>query len=84
MSGFKIQNLHAIVCTEKDGTEGVMAFHDGNGWMPMVAADEVRLKLILPLAQGMAKAHGIEFRVVKFDNRVDVTEEAIEKYGKKG
>jgi hypothetical protein len=40
---FKITTVTAFVAIdEKDGDEGVIAFFDGSGWMPLICADEAR------------------------------------------
>ena len=43
--------------------------------MPMVCADEERIKSILPMAIKISEMSGQPFRVIKFTNRKDITEQ---------
>lgn len=79
--GFVITSLSAIVAIDPNsGDEGVWGFNDGVSWIPMVCADEERLKIILPMAENMAKQYGLEYKVVQFSIREDVTKAAKEKF----
>ncbi|UEM11986.1 hypothetical protein J4G43_047355 [Bradyrhizobium barranii subsp. barranii] len=40
----------------------------------MIAADEVRLKLLLPWARGIAQASGKAIKLVKLSHREDIME----------
>lgn len=77
MPGFVIKNLVAI-CSKDDGKgdEGIMAFMMPDGsWMPMVAADEVRLKQLVPMAEQVKKQTGVDYQVLRFSVREDITDE---------
>lgn len=52
--GFKIQTIHAFVCTEEDGTEGIASMQTAAGIVPLIAADADRLKSLYPIAQKLA------------------------------
>lgn len=78
---FKITKVSAIVGIDPtNGDEGIWGFMGPQGWMPMVVADEVRMRLIIPVAEEMSKASGIPYRVVQFSTMTDVTEETKKKY----
>lgn len=74
MTSLKIERMYAFVAKNEDG-EGVMAFKIKDGWMPMVGADLKRVESLLPIAEDLSKASGVEFKILQFDNRTDVTEQ---------
>lgn len=72
----KIETVTAFVSVDAEGNEGLMAFNDGNQWVPMIGADHDRIISMLPLAKRMAaQKDGMPYRIVKFTTRTDVTEE---------
>ncbi len=71
----KIETITAFVATDKEGNEGIMGFKSTDAWMPMVCADEERIKSILPMAIKISEMSGQPFRVIKFTNRKDITEQ---------
>jgi hypothetical protein len=75
----KITAMFAFVTKDKqpyDKGEGVMGFlTTDKTWMPMVGADLDRVKSLIPMADAMAKRLGIKYRIIKFTNRIDITEE---------
>lgn len=82
MNGFKINSLTAYVSVLPDGDEGVMGKRMGNVYMPLIGADEKRLKEYFPIAKKIADAEGCSFRVLRFDLVEDITEEVKAKYEK--
>jgi len=83
--GHKIQAIHIImVADEQDGTEGIMAFMDPltRHWMPLVASDHIRLEQIYRSAEIICRQFGKEFRVLKFTDRQDVTDQIKETFKK--
>jgi hypothetical protein len=74
--GFKIETLRAFVAVGKDGHEGVCAFQAGgsNVMLPMVCADEERVKQLRPLAQAIARVTGQRIVLAEFSVRTDVEE----------
>lgn len=72
-SGFRIKTIHAVIAIAPDGDEGIPAwFHDGL-WMPLIAADEARLKNIIALAREMVQHEPThEYKLAKFSVREDV------------
>lgn len=58
MSGFVIKELWAYVQVGDDGDEGVLAELVGDSWIPLIGADEVRLKQLRPTAEAIAHATG--------------------------
>jgi hypothetical protein len=78
MSDFKIQTVTAFVAIDdKNGDEGVIAFFDGMGWMPLICADEQRIQSMLPLAKDVCRRERKKFRILRFSVREDVTEKYI-------
>lgn len=74
--GFKITSLTAIVGADPStGDEGIWGMKSPDGWVPMVCADAERLKSLLPEAIAMAKALNRTFRVLRFDNMSDITDQ---------
>jgi hypothetical protein len=77
---FKIETLTAFVTIGPDGDEGIMAARKGDTWMPLICADTVRIKEMLPIAKAISKISGKPFMVIELSVRSDVTEETIKKY----
>lgn len=75
---FLLSDSKAYLAQGKDG-EGIMAMSvpiAGQMMMlPMVGADIDRVKALLPMAIQIANASGTTFRIYRFDNKVDITEE---------
>jgi hypothetical protein len=71
---FRITTVHAIVGIDDDNEEGVPAYITSMGPMPMIAADERRLGEIKAMAQAVADATGLPFKVARFSVREDIGE----------
>lgn len=72
--GFRITELHAICGIGDDDEEGIPAFFSGDGPVPLIASDRVRLDHLKAMAQQIADATGKTFKVVRFSVRSDVGE----------
>ena len=48
-----VTHLYAWIIVNEDGDEGVPAFLAPSGWMPMVGADEARIKSLAPMARNV-------------------------------
>jgi hypothetical protein len=72
--GFRITQLWAYLAVqgEDDDDEGVAAIRINNQWMPLVAADEKRLKDLTPWALRLANESGIPIKLARFDVRTDI------------
>lgn len=74
-----INSLYAFLSQGEDGQEGIMAASmiiDGQHmFMPLIGADLSRVKSLLPMATDIALKSGQTFRIYKFDNKVDITDE---------
>jgi hypothetical protein len=70
----KIQSIWAYVSVNEKGEEGVCGFNDPrtNQWLPMIAADEERLKCLKPFAHQIAVVTKQKVKLVKFHTREDV------------
>lgn len=69
----KVEVMYAFVVADKGG-EGIMGFKAADGWMPMVGADMDRVKSLIPIAREISKVTGLPFKILKFSNRVDITD----------
>lgn len=74
----QIEEMFAFIAKNKDG-EGVMgASLPIGGQMMMTAlvgADIARIQQLLPIAKEISKITGTPFRIVKFSNRKDITDQ---------
>lgn len=81
MSNFKITTVTAFVAIDpEDGDEGIIGFLSDSGWMPMVCADEARIRQMLPIAEDLKAISGKDYRIIQFSIREDVTDQVKEKY----
>lgn len=82
----RIDSIHAFLSVDpEDGCEGVIAITDPFlGSMPLIAADDTRLKALWPIAERTARKAGITVRLVKFSTReviAEITPEVVAKGG---
>jgi len=73
----KIEQMFAFVSCDDEG-EGVIGFKGSDGWMPMVGADMDRVKSLLPMVVAM----GVDFKILKFEGREDITGQFMEQVKK--
>ena len=64
----RITEMWAWVCTEADGDEGIPAFNTPSGPMPMIGADEARIRSLEPKARAVASELGLPVRLMRFHN----------------
>lgn len=67
----RIEHLWAWISYDDEG-EGVCGLLLNGTWVPMIAADEDRLRSLRPRAMEVAKVSGKELRLVKFSVREDL------------
>jgi hypothetical protein len=70
-----IDAIWVFVSSDKDGNEGVIAIETAAGMMPLIAADEDRLKSLRPIAKQVAAgraATGKEVKLIKFTMREEL------------
>lgn len=77
---FKIETVTAFVSIDKNGEESVMAVYNNCQWMPLICADEERIKSMAPIAENLKKMSGKDYRIIQFSFRRDITIEIKEKY----
>jgi hypothetical protein len=83
MSNFVITKVTAFVAIDpQNGDEGIIGFKSLDGWMPLICADEERIKHMLPIAEEIRAATGKDYKIIQFSIREDVTDEVKEKYSK--
>lgn len=76
MSNFVITKVTAFIAIDPvNGDEGVIAFNSSSGWMPLVCADETRIREMLPIAEKITAATGQQYRIVQFSTREEVTDQ---------
>ena len=66
---FLISTLSAWISEDEKGKEGVCACCLGGQWLPMIAADETRVRELQPYAEALARASGHPVRLVRFELR---------------
>lgn len=63
----KMTEMFAFVATEKNGDEGLIAAQTEDGsWMPLVGSDLARVHSLIPVAEGIKQATGVDYRVLHF------------------
>ena len=78
----KIETITAYVATDKEGNEGIMGFLGPDGaWIPMIGADQERLKSAYAMAEQISALSGLPFRVLQFSTVTDITEPTKHAYG---
>lgn len=72
--GFRIETLTAYVAVDPaDGDEGVVGHRMPDGTtMPLIGADETRIKDLRPYAEAVAAATGQQIKLVRFSVREDL------------
>lgn len=70
--GFRIATLWAWVTVGDHDEEGVCAMMTPSGPMPLIGADEVRLRELRPWAEMVASVSKRPVRLVRFDARTEV------------
>jgi hypothetical protein len=70
--GFRITEIHAIVGIGDDDEEGIPAVMTGDGPLPLIASDRVRLEQLKMMAQQIANQTSLSYKVVRFSVREDV------------
>ncbi len=81
MTNFKITTITAFIAVDEDGDEGVMGVLNGDQWIPLICADEERIRILFPVAENIARVKNIPYRVIQLSVRTDVTDEIKAKYG---
>lgn len=69
---FKIKDLWAYISIAEDGEEGICAVMLEDKWMPMVMANQERIKSMRTIAEKMAKESGKTIKFVRFSTRTDL------------
>lgn len=65
----KIERMFAYIVLDDDGSEGIPAIFSPMGPLPMVGADEERMKSLRPYAEDFALKHKKPVTFVCFENR---------------
>lgn len=68
--GFRIEAIYAFLAIDPDDdAEGVIGFLGPDGWLPMIGADEARIKSLRPIALDLAQRTAGPITLVKFSRR---------------
>jgi hypothetical protein len=67
----RIDEVYLFVSSDEAG-EGVCSAFMNGVWMPLMAADEKRLKIVLPIARQVAKESGKSVKLIKLSARSDI------------
>jgi hypothetical protein len=67
-----IGHIWAFLSVDDDGNEGLCGIRTNEGWLPLVCADDARMKSLIPIAHGIARSTGKLIKLVKFHNREDI------------
>jgi hypothetical protein len=72
----RIGSLWAYLSKDDDGNEGVCAapIEPGGACLPLIAADQERLKSITPIAEQIARLSGMTIILVEFTTRTELRE----------
>jgi hypothetical protein len=67
-----ISEVWAYIVLDDDGTEGIPAFASPMGPMPMVGADEERMRSLRGIAEGIARDMGKQVTLCRFSVREEI------------
>jgi hypothetical protein len=70
-----------LTTTETRAFWGLRTLTNGT-WLPLICADEERVKQMYPIAEAITEEAKKPYRVLQFLVRVDVTEDVVKKFGK--
>jgi hypothetical protein len=70
----RIEKIWAYIAVDSNGNEGICGFISNGRVVPMIGADEDRIKSLEPLAQELAKSTGCPIKLVSFSNRIEERE----------
>lgn len=72
----EIKEVWAYISVNEKGEEGICGFNDPRTqqWLPMLAADEERLKSLKPFAHQISIMTKQKVKLVKFNNREELGE----------
>lgn len=73
---FRIEHVWAFVSIDDNDEGGICgaAIGLGGSWLPLIGADEQRLRALLPLAEEIASATGKRIKLIKLTTREDIME----------
>lgn len=77
-----VEKVTCFVSVDKDGNEGIMGANTEMGFIPLIGADEERIKSLYPIAKQISKLAGVPFKVIQLNTRADITEEVKSKFDK--
>lgn len=70
--GFRIEELWAFLAIHEDGDEGLVGVATPMGMAPAVAADREAMHMLKPQMREIARATGMEIKLVRLHTREDV------------
>jgi hypothetical protein len=71
---FRIESVFLFIAIDGNGSEGVAAAAIGpnKSWVPLIAADEARLKALVPVAKEIADQTHCKIKLIKMTTREDI------------
>lgn len=71
--GHRVESIWVFVSVGEDGDEGVVAApFGGMGLMPLVASDETRLNLLIPIAEKIATQTNTTIKLIRLGTREEL------------
>jgi hypothetical protein len=76
MMSFRIESISAFISVGPDDEEGVIGAPIGpqGEMVPLIAADETRLRQLAPVALAMAQQYHMRIKLIRFTNREEVSD----------
>lgn len=68
----KIEALYSYLIVDTDGTEGIPAMRMSEVFMPLLGADEDRVRSLRSIAQDVANERGLPVTLARFTAREDL------------
>ncbi len=80
----KIEQMYAFVVEDpSDKTEGIVSILINGVWLPFVGADVTRVNSYIPIVDEITKKANVNYKILFFSNREDVTAKFKSKIDKK-
>ena len=73
---FRITSIHAFISVGDDDEEGVIGAPIGprGEMMPLIAADEKRLRELAPIALALAQLEHLHVKLIRFTHREEISD----------
>lgn len=68
----EINEIYAFFLTDAKDREILAAVKKGNDYVPLIAANKTRLKVLQPLAKQLADSSGMPIKLVRYTGREEI------------